>query len=178
MDHHDRLVEAASDGALWELRVTTVPRPEEMAAFIEMTLVSRDHGLELPFTIVHRPSGHVVGVTRFLDIEPTNCQVEIGGTWLAASWQRSAINTEAKFLLLHHAFETWQCIRVQFVTDVLNDRSRAALLRIGAKEEGVLRNHMVMRDGRYRDSVCFSIIESEWPAVKTALQAKLDKQYK
>lgn len=177
IDHHDRLVEAASDGALWELRVTTVPPPEAMAAFIETTLYAREQEQELPFTILHKPSGCVVGITRFLDLDPAQRKVEIGGTWLAKSWQRSAINTEAKFLLLRHAFEAWGCIRVQFVTDVLNDRSRAALLRIGAKEEGILRNHMIMRDGRYRDSVCFSIIEPEWPTVKSALQAKLEKQY-
>ena len=116
-------------------------------------------------------------MTRFLTIEPAHRKVEIGGTWLAASWQRSAMNTEAKFLLLRHAFEAWGCMRVQFVTDVLNDRSRAALLRIGAQEEGILRCHMIMRDGRYRDSVCLSIIESEWRAVKAALQARLEKQY-
>ncbi len=177
IDHHDRLVEAATDGSLWELRVTTVPTPEAMHAFIEVTLLAREHGQEMPFVIVHKPSGRVVGMSRFLDIDPAHRKVEIGGTWLAASWQRSAVNTEAKLLLLRHAFEVWHCIRVAFVTDVLNDRSRAALLRIGAKEEGVLRNHMVMRDGRHRDSVCFSIIEPEWPAVKAALQAKLEKQY-
>ncbi|MCZ6874873.1 MAG: GNAT family protein [bacterium] len=177
IDHHDRLVEAAADGSLWELRVTTVPPPEEMAGFIKTILYAREQEHEVPFTILHKPSGRVVGLTRFLDIDPPHRKVEIGGTWLAESWQRSAINTEAKFLLLRHAFEAWACIRVQFVTDVLNDRSRAALLRIGAKEEGILRYEMIMRDGRYRDSVCFSIIEPEWPAVKAALQAKLEKQY-
>lgn len=177
LDHHDRLIEAASDGSLWELGVTTVPTPEAMNAFIETSLAARGYGQEMPFVIVHKPSGQVVGVTRFLDIEPPHRKVEIGGTWLAESWQRSAINTEAKFLLLRHAFEVWNCIRVAFITDVLNDRSRAAILRIGAKEEGILRNHMVMRDGRRRDSVSFSITEPEWPAVKADLQAKLAKSY-
>lgn len=148
-----------------------------MATFIGATLLAMEHGQELPFVIRHKPSGSVVGMSRFLDIDPTHRKVEIGGTWLAASWQRSAINTEAKFLLLRHAFEVWGCIRVQFVTDVLNDRSRAALLRIGAKEEGILRYAMIMRDGRYRDSVCFSIIEPEWTAVKADLLAKLDQLY-
>ncbi len=177
MAHHDRLVEAATDGQLWNLRVTTVPTPETMATFITETLQAREQGQQLPFTIVHKPSGRVVGSTRFLDIVPEHRQVEIGGTWLAESWQRSAINTEAKLLLLRHAFDVWGCIRVQFVTDVLNERSRAALLRIGAKEEGVLRYHMIMRDGRYRDSVCFSIIAPEWPAVAADLETKLHKSY-
>ncbi len=171
MEHHDRLIEAATDGSLWELSVTTVPRPKEMAAFIEVALLTMEHGLELPFVIVHQPSGRVVGVSRFLDIDVKHRKVEIGGTWLAESWQRSAINTEAKFLLLRHAFETWGCVRVQFVTDVLNARSRQALLRIGAQEEGVLRCHMIMRDGRYRDSVCFSITGAEWPVVKADLSS-------
>ncbi len=172
-DHHDQLVEAASDGSLWELGVTTVPSPEGMAAFIDATRHATERGQELPFTIRHKSSGRIVGVTRFLNIDTAHRKVEIGGTWLAASWQRSVINTEAKLLLLSHAFDVWSCVRVQFVTDVLNDRSRAALLRIGATEEGILRYHMVMRDGRYRDSVCFSIIEPEWQAVKAALQAKM-----
>lgn len=171
MEHHDRLIEAATDGSLWELSVTTVPRPKEMAAFIEVALLTMEHGLELPFVIVHQSSGRVVGVSRFLDIDVKHRKVEIGGTWLAESWQRSAINTEAKFLLLRHAFETWGCVRVQFVTDVLNARSRQALLRIGAQEEGVLRCHMIMRDGRYRDSVCFSITGAEWPVVKADLSS-------
>ncbi len=148
-----------------------------MATFIATKLQAREQSQELPFTIIHKSSGRVVGSTRFLNITPAHRQVEIGGTWLAASWQRTAINTETKFLMLRYAFEVWACIRVQFVTDVLNERSRAALLGIGAKEEGVLRYHMVMRDGRYRDSVCFSIIEPEWRRVKAALQAKLEKQY-
>jgi RimJ/RimL family protein N-acetyltransferase len=175
IDHHDRLVEAATDGQLWNLHVTFVPSPETMAASIATKLQARARGQELPFTIIHKSSGRVVGSTRFLNITPAHRQVEIGGTWLAASLQRTAINTETKFLMLRHAFEVWACIRVQFVTDVLNERSRAALLGIGAKEEGVLRYHMVMRDGRYRDSVCFSIIEPEWHRIKAALLAKLER---
>ncbi len=175
--HHDPLIKAATDGALWDLRVTTVPTPEAMAGSIEAMLAAREQGQELPFVTMHKPSGRVVGMTRFLDINPAHRKVEIGGTWLAASWQRGPINTEAKFLLLRHAFEEWGCVRVALITDVLNDRSRAAIRRIGAKEEGILRHHMVMRDGRRRDSVSYSIIEPEWPEVKATLQAKLDKRY-
>jgi RimJ/RimL family protein N-acetyltransferase len=114
-----------------------------------------------------------VGTTRFYEIEPNDRRAAIGYTWLSASAQRTAINTEAKLLLLTHAFEHWQCIRVEFITDVLNQQSRAAILRLGAKQEGILRNHMIMPDGRIRDSVCFSIIAEEWPEVRTRLKSKL-----
>lgn len=171
--HRDPLVEAARDGELWNLNVTRVPSPERMAAYIDAALADRAKGHALPFAIVHRASGKVAGSTRFCSIEPADLRVEIGYTWLAAGFQRTAVNTEAKLLMLTHAFETWGCIRVEFMTDLLNDRSRGALLRIGAREEGVLRHHMIMADGRRRDSVCYSIIAPEWPAAKAALRARL-----
>jgi N-acetyltransferase len=171
--HHDGLVEAASDGELWKLRVTLIPPPERTAAGIDAALEAWERGRELPFATVERGSGRVVGSTRFRNIEPSALRVEIGSTWLAASFQRTSINTEAKLLMLTHAFEAWGCIRVEFVTDILNEPSRRALARIGAREEGVLRHHMIMPDGRYRDSVLYSIIAPEWTAVKAALRAKL-----
>ncbi|MDP3937762.1 MAG: GNAT family protein [Deltaproteobacteria bacterium] len=171
--HRDALVEAARDGGLWKLNVTRVPSQKTMAAYIDAALAARDEGRQLPFAIIHRGSGNVAGSSRFCHIEPADLRVEIGYTWLAATFQRTSLNTEAKLLMLTHAFETWGCVRVEFLTDVLNERSRNALVRIGAREEGVLRYHMIMPDGRYRDSVCYSIIAPEWAAVKAALRARL-----
>lgn len=171
--HEEALIAAAADGELWNSTVTIVPGRAEMAAYINAALEAQSRGIELPFVIVSKSSGQVVGTTRLYFIDGENRHVEIGYTWLAASAQRTAVNTEAKLLLLTHAFETWRCIRVAFITDVLNRRSRAALVRLGAKEEGVLRNHLIMLGGRYRDSVCFSIIEAEWPEVKARLETKL-----
>ena len=171
--HRGGLVEATRDGELWKLNVTLVPSADEMAAYIDAALAARDEGRQLPFAVIHRASGNVAGSTRFCGIEPHYLRVEIGHTWLAASFQRTPVNTEAKLLMLTHAFETWGCMRVEFVTDVLNERSRSALARIGAREEGVLRYHMIMPDGRKRDSACYSIIAPEWAAVKAALRARL-----
>jgi RimJ/RimL family protein N-acetyltransferase len=124
--------------------------------------------------IIHRQSGKIVGTTRFYDIRPLDRAVAIGYTWLSQSAQRTPVNTECKLLLLTHAFETWNCVRVELITDVLNQQSRAAILRLGAKQEGVLRNHLIMPNGRVRDSMFFSIIGEEWPEVKTALMRKLE----
>lgn len=171
--HEESLIAAAGDGQLWRSTVTVVPARDTMAAYIAAAIQAQAEGLELPFVIIRQSTGQVVGSTRFYSIERIHRRVEIGYTWLAASAQRTSVNTEAKLLLLTHAFENWRCIRVGFVTDVLNEQSRAALLRLGAKQEGVLRNHMIMPDGRYRDSVCFSIIEAEWSEVKAQLEARL-----
>jgi len=123
------------------------------------------------------PAGKIVGTTRFYDIVTADRKVAIGYTWLAKSAQRTPVNTEAKLLLLTHAFDNWGCVRVELITDVLNQQSRAAILRLGAKQEGILRNHMILPSGRIRDSVCFSIIDSEWPDVKARLAAKLDSAF-
>jgi RimJ/RimL family protein N-acetyltransferase len=171
--HEESLIAAAADGELWNSTVTIVPSRDTMAAYIASALEAQAQGRELPFVIIRKSSSQVVGTTRFYYIEPDNRTVEIGYTWLAASAQRTAVNTEAKLLLLSHAFESWRCIRVALVTDVLNQQSRAAISRLGAKQEGVLRNHMIMPSGRYRDSVCFSIIEAEWPEVKARLEGRL-----
>ena len=171
--HQESLITAARDGELWNSTVTIVPSRDTIAAYIAAALNDQDQGRALPFVIIQKSSGQVVGSTRYFHIERDHRRVEIGYTWLAASAQRTPVNTEAKLLLLTHAFEDWRCIRVEFVTDFLNQQSRTAILRLGAKQEGVLRNHMIMPSGRYRDSVCFSIIEAEWPEVKARLKARL-----
>jgi RimJ/RimL family protein N-acetyltransferase len=171
--HEEALLAAAGDGELWNSTVTIVPSRASMTAYIASALEAQAQGRELPFVITQKSSGQIVGSTRFYDIEQNDRRVEIGYTWLAASAQRTRVNTEAKLLLLIHAFEVWRCIRVALITDVLNQQSRTAILRLGAKQEGILRNHMIMPGGRYRDSICFSIIEAEWPEVKARLEAKL-----
>lgn len=176
--HEESLIAAAGDGELWNSTVTIVPSRATIAGYIASTLNAQAQGRELPFVIIRKSSGKIVGSTRFFHIERDHRRVEIGYTWLSASAQRTAVNTEAKLLLLTHAFDHWRCIRVEFVTDFLNQQSRTAILRLGAKQEGVLRNHMVMPSGRYRDSVCFSIIEAEWPEVKARLEAKLGRKKK
>ncbi len=171
--HEEPLLAAAADGELWNSTVTIVPTRANMAGYIATALNAQAQGRELGFVIIQKSSRQIVGTTRFYNIEPQDRHVEIGYTWLAASAQRTAVNTETKLLLLTHAFESWRCIRVALVTDVLNQQSRAAILRLGAKEEGILRNHMIMPDGRYRDSVLFSITESEWLSVKERLRERL-----
>lgn len=171
--HEKALIAAAGDGELWNSTVTIVPSRTTMAAYIAATLNAQQQGREFPFVIIRKPSEQVVGSTRFFHIERDHRRLEIGYTWLAASAQRTAVNTEAKLLLLTHAFESLRCIRVELVTDVLNEQSRAAILRLGAKQEGILRNHMIMPSGRHRNSVMFSIIETEWPEVRARLQARL-----
>src|SRR5207253_3456636 len=130
-------------------------------------------GRELPFVIINKSSNQVVGTTRFYEIRPNDRAVAIGYTWLAKSAQRTAMNTESKLLLLTHAFENWHCNRVELITDVLNEQSRAAILRLGAKQEGILRKHLILPSGRVRDSVIFSILDDEWPEVKARLTSKL-----
>ena len=171
--HQEALIAAAGDGELWNSTVTIVPSRETIASYIGTALNAQAQGHALPFVIIRKESGLVVGCTRFFHIERDHRRVEIGYTWLSASAQRTSINTEAKLLLLTHAFEFWRCIRVEFFTDFLNHQSRTAILRLGAKQEGILRNHMIMPSGRYRDSVCFSITEAEWPDVKARLKEKL-----
>lgn len=180
-DHEEALIAAANDGELWNSTVTIVPTRATMAAYIEAALHGQALGRELPFVIT-RKSGtgvsptkrsEIVGTTRFYDIEPNDRRVAIGYTWLSRSAQRTVVNSEAKLLLLTHAFEHWHCIRVELITDVLNQQSRAAILRLGAREEGVLRSHMIMPNGRIRDSACFSIIAEEWPEAKARLAARV-----
>ena len=171
--HHAALCEIGLDPELWALIPYRVCTPDEMAAYIQTALDHQAAGSALPFATVHAASGQVIGSTRFMNIDAAHRRVEIGATWIAKPWQRTVVNTEVKYLMLRHAFETLGCIRVELKTDSLNQRSRAAILRIGAKEEGILRQHMITWIGRRRDTVYFSILDSEWPRVKQDLEQKL-----
>ncbi len=168
-----RLLEAASDGRLWEMNFTVIPGPDTVEQYLATALAGRAAGTVMPFLLVRNSDGQVLGSTRFWKVDRANRKVEIGHTWLRQSAQRSGANTEAKFLLLQHAFEVMDCVRVQFTTDELNDKSRAAILRIGATQEGIVRHERIMPDGRKRNSVRFSIIDSEWAAVKAMLLTKM-----
>jgi RimJ/RimL family protein N-acetyltransferase len=174
--HEEALIRAADDGELWHSIVTVVPTRDTMAQYIHEALSAQAQGTELPFVIIQQATGCLVGTTRFYIIQPHQKSAAIGYTWVARSAQRTAVNTEAKLLLLTHGFEHWRCNRIEFITDVLNEQSRAAILRLGARQEGILRNHIIMPNGRVRDSVCFSIIIEEWPEVKARLISKLSRQ--
>lgn len=173
LDHHAGLCEVGLDEELWRWIPQPVRTPGEMREYIALALQSQHEGSALPFATIDRARGKVIGSTRYGNIDRVNRHVEIGWTWLGLKWQRTAANTEAKFLMLRHAFEMLGCLRVELKTDALNERSRNAILRIGAKEEGTFRNHMVTHTGRIRHSVYYSIIDSEWPAVKALLEDKL-----
>ncbi len=177
LDHLDALCRVGFDESIWRWMPYSALNEADMRRYIETALKQQEAGWALPFATVERASGRVVGSTRYMNIDKPNRRVEIGSTWIGLQWQRTAINTEAKYLMLRHAFETWDCIRVEFKTDALNQPSRTALLRIGATAEGTHRKHMILPDGRVRDSVYFSIIDSEWPAVKADLEAKLVRSY-
>lgn len=174
-EHAQALLEAAADGELWNLKVTVVPGPDTFAGYIAKAEKGLEEGSVLPFAILDRRTGRIVGSTRFWKVDRANRKLEIGHTWLALSAQRTPINSEAKLLLLTNAFEELDCVRVQFTTDELNEKSRAAILRLGAVQEGIVRHERIMPDGRKRDSVRFSIIDDEWPAVKAALLARLGR---
>lgn len=173
--HAPDLAEAVGRDGLWNLGVSDLPAPADMDAYIDDALSAQSGGKALPFAQIEKATGRAVGSTRFGNFEPAHRRVEIGWTWLGTPWQRTALNTEAKYLLLAHAFESLDLNRVEFKTDVLNDRSRKAIARLGAREEGVLRRHMVMRSGRVRDSVYYSIIREEWPLVKVNLARMLGR---
>ncbi|KAB8062475.1 GNAT family N-acetyltransferase [Janthinobacterium sp. FT14W] len=173
--HAPQLLQAAADGELWNMTVTVVPGPATMAACIATALEGRRAGTVMPFVIVQKSTGAIVGSTRFWKIDRINRKMEIGHTWLAASVQRSGVNTEAKLLLLTHAFEAMQAVRVQLTTDELNEKSRAAIVRLGAVQEGIVRHERIMPDGRKRNSVRFSIIDTEWDAVKAGLEGRLGR---
>ena len=160
---------------MWKLWYTSVPAPETIDAHVGLMLERREKRTFLPLVVRLRETGEVVGQTTFCNVDHDNRRVEIGYTWYSQRVQRTAVNTEAKWLLLCHAFEAWQCIAVEFRTNWFNERSRAAIARLGAKQDGVLRNHMRMPDGSFRDTVVFSIIESEWPAVKRNLLHRLEQ---
>ncbi|WP_210488067.1 GNAT family N-acetyltransferase [Rufibacter aurantiacus] len=161
---------------LWRLSLNVLRTLEDMAAYVQAALKAQEAGTALPFVYQHPTTGELMGSTRFGNIDVANKGLEIGWTWLVPAWQRTGVNTEAKYLLLRHAFEDLGCIRVTLKTDVLNERSRQAMRRIGAREEGILRNHMVTSDGRVRDSVILSVIDREWPDVKARLEGMLQRQ--
>ena len=172
-EHADGLALAAADGNLWELWYTSVPKPAATAAEIGRRLDLRRAGSMLPFSVRRNDTGALCGMTTYMNVDAVHRRVEIGSTWHAQSAQRTGINTESKLLLLTHAFETLHCIAVEFRTSFMNMQSRAAIARLGAKQDGILRNHQRLADGSFRDTVVFSIIESEWPAVRRHLQFKL-----
>ncbi|QRY77957.1 GNAT family N-acetyltransferase [Pseudomonas sp. PDNC002] len=174
-EHRDALLAAAADGELWNLKVTVVPGPDTVEGYLAKAEKGLEEGTVLPFAILDRRNGKIVGSTRFWKVDRANRKLEIGHTWLALSAQRTPINTEAKLLLLTYAFEELDCVRVQFTTDELNEKSRAAILRLGAVQEGIVRHERIMPDGRKRNSVRFSIIDSEWPEVKARLLERLGR---
>ncbi len=173
--HCNGLMTAVSDGALWKLWYTSASPPANRHTEIERRLDLLQQGSMLPFAVRRNDTGAVCGMTAFLCVDALHRRVEIGGTWLALSAQRTGINTEAKLLLLTYAFETRCCIAVEFRTSFMNHQSRIAIARLGAKQDGILRNHQILEGKSYRDTVVFSIIESEWPSVKQHLQYKLDR---
>ena len=173
LHHVAGLAKVGLDDDLWNWIPTPVRTPEEMGDYVHTALQEQATGSALPFALIEESGGRVIGSTRYANIERAHHRLEIGWTWVARQWQRTAINTEAKYLLLKHAFETLKCMRVELKTDSLNERSRAAILRIGAREEGTFRNHMITASGRIRHTVYFSIVDSEWPIVKARLEAKL-----
>ena len=169
----DALLRAAADGELWNLTVTVVPSASTIDSYLKKALDGRDAGTVMPFVIVLKDSGEVIGSTRFWKIDPLNRKLEIGSSWISARWQKSFVNTEAKYLMLRHAFEVLDCVRVQFTTDENNQKSRNAILRLGAQQEGIVRHERIMPDGRKRNSIRFSIIDDEWPQVRQVLEQKL-----
>ena len=173
VDHLPALCRVGLDPSLWELTANIVKDEGDLERYVRSALADQMLGKAVPFVTIERESGTVVGSTRFGNIDTANRKTEIGWTWINPKWQRTVINTEAKLLMLTHAFEVWKCIRVEFKTDIKNERSRNAMKRIGCVEEGILRNHMITESGRFRDSIYFSIIEPEWANVKEDLMSKL-----
>jgi len=173
--HEQALTAAASDGELWKLWYTFVPSPDKTRGYIDTALDMRERLGALAFAVIDAKTGDVVGSTRYFNVDEANRRLEIGHTWYARRVQKTALNTEAKLLLLTHAFEKLDAIAVEFRTHFMNHSSRAAIARLGAKQDGILRNHQIGRDGVLRDTVVFSIIQSEWPAVRANLTYRLDR---
>ena len=177
LEYLDGLSEAVKDGELWNLWYTSIPSPEKAEEYIKTALDMRANAGAMPFIIRDKESDMIIGCTRYFNVDEVNQRLEIGHTWYSESYQRTAANTESKYLLLSHAFEELHAIAVEFRTHWHNHKSRAAIARLGAKQDGVLRNHTRSADGIYRDTVVFSIIDLEWPAVKQSLKFKLNRQY-
>jgi RimJ/RimL family protein N-acetyltransferase len=175
--HGDELLEAARDGELWKLWFTTVSSPDEVLNYVQRSLQQRDQQGAMPFIVRRKADGRIVGSTRYLNVDPLHRRVEIGGTWYAASEQRTGLNTECKWLLLNHAFERLDCIAVELRTHVLNTRSRRAIERLGAKLDGILRNHMIMPNGTLRDTCVYSITAYDWPTIKAHLKWLMEQPH-
>jgi RimJ/RimL family protein N-acetyltransferase len=173
--HEAGLRDAASDGELWRLWYTSVAPPDQIGEYIARALDMRERLGAMPFAVRHNATGNVVGCTRYFNVDAANRRLEIGHTWYSKRVQRTAVNTECKLLLLTHAFEVLGCIAVEFRTHWFNHASRVAIERLGAKQDGVLRNHQLLPDGSKRDTVVFSIIDGEWPAVRRHLKFLLDR---
>ena len=175
LEHVEIFWEAAKDSLddIFQWIPYRMKTREDFQHLVEKIFEEQERGESVAFATVQRVSGKVIGRTRFMNIDRANRRVEIGSTWIIPAWQRTAVNTEAKFLMLRHAFEEWRCIRVELKTDALNQKSRNAILRIGAKEEGTLRRHVITWTGRARDSVYFSVLDTEWPQMKARLEQKL-----
>ena len=177
LEHAEGMAEAVKDGELWKLWFTSIPSPEKVEDYIKIALAMRENSGAMPFIVREKESNKIIGSTRYFNVDEISQRLEIGHTWYSESYQRTSVNTECKYLLLSHAFEKLDAIAVEFRTHWHNHKSRAAIARLGAKQDGVLRNHTRTADGIYRDTVVFSIINLEWPAVKQSLLFKLDNQY-
>ena len=173
LDHVSQLCEFGFNEDVWRWTVNKIRAEDQMQSYVESALSDKDQGLALPFATKLSDGHKIVGSTRFGNIDVSNRKAEIGWTWVDPAWQRSFVNTEAKLLMLIHAFEVWGCVRVELKTDALNEKSRNAILRLGAVEEGIFRNHMITDDGRFRNTAYFSIIDTEWEQVKAGLVQKL-----
>ena len=176
LEHLDGLISAVKDGELWKLWFTSIPAPEKAEEYIKTALGMRETAGAMPFIVRDRESNKIIGGTRYFNVDEVNQRLEIGYTWYSESYQRTAANTECKYLLLSHAFEKLGAIAVEFRTHWHNHKSRTAIARLGAKQDGVLRNHQRTADGSYRDTVVFSIINLEWPAVRQSLMYRLNNQ--
>jgi RimJ/RimL family protein N-acetyltransferase len=175
--HIDALTEAVKDGELWNLWYTSAPEPQHVKSYIETALSEFKNDKSLPFVIIKKEHAKVIGTTRFMNADSKNKRLEIGTTWFSKSAQRTGLNTECKYLLLRYAFENLDCIAVEFRTHIHNHQSRNAILRLGAKQDGILRNHLIDKTGCLRDTVVFSILNSEWKTVKKSLEFKMSTKY-
>ena len=174
-EHLPALTAAGAFQELWKWTSTYAHTPDSMREYVASALGDAREGRAIPFVTVDRASGRIIGSTRFANFDHANRRVEIGWTWITPSFQRTHVNTEAKYLMLCHAFQKWECVRVELKTDVLNDKSRNAMLRMGASEEGILRKHMLTYSGRWRDTIYYSILDTEWPEVKRFLEKSLGR---
>ena len=174
--HRDALLKASSDGKLWELWYTSAPSADNIDAYLTRAMAWKEEGTSMPFVVIHKASGQVIGTTRYYHVSREHRWLELGYTWYARSHWRTGVNASCKLLLLEYAFETMGCIKVQLTTDWFNHRSRVAIARLGAHQDGILRNHQINSDGTYRDTVVFSILDREWHGVKKNLQLRLNAQ--